>query len=187
MQNMNARAWREKARPEVDPSLVIDLPLPSGFVCRATRPSLETWIIGGAAPLAFMDKVIERTRATGKSQAQVESEIESEMQADPDKVERANKFMVEAVTRAVVYPRIVDKADPKDEGQIELKDLPDRDFAFLFRWVLEGSPGVPVETKGGLVGVNDLANFRPESNLRTVGADVSKRRGASKRKARHKR
>jgi hypothetical protein len=184
---MNANAWRSLAVPEPVPGLVIDLPLPSGFVCKATRPSLETWIIGGAAPLAFMDKIMENARNRGKRKTETESEIEEELRGDPDKVKKANEFMVAAVTRAIVYPRIVERADPNDPGQIELKSLPDRDFAFIFRWVLEGCPGVPVETEGGQVEVDDLSNFPREPKLRQVSADVSNRRRACKRKTRDKR
>lgn len=185
---MKASEWRSKATPEPNPELVIDLPLPSGFICKATRPSLETWIISGAAPLAFMDKVMQKHKSGAvRSPDEIEADIEDELADDPEKVERANRFMVDAVRRAVVYPRIVDKADPKNEGQIELKDLPDRDFAFIFRWVLEGCPGVPVKTERGQIEVSDVNNFPAQPKLRKVGEDVSKRRRTTKRKARIKR
>jgi hypothetical protein len=184
----DARAWR-RATPEPEPSEVIDLKLPSGFVAQVTRPPIEMWILSGAVPMDLMDQAISTLRAQSPEEKEAgREEMAAVLRNDPQKLRRALTFMRDAVRHALVRPRLVVGADPSDPDQIDPKDIPMDDFVFLFNWVVQNSPGVKVTTESGKgTTVEAVGTFRQQSGVSGTRSHVRKTAGAHKRKARNKR
>lgn len=148
-------ARKEKQQPTAE------LTLPSGAVFTVRRPPLEVWMAGGRIPQSFLKASIEPSGAGA-------------MTAD-DTVD-VICFLREAITYAVVEPRLV--AGTTAEDELDPADLDPEDFQFLCTWITANCPGVPVATKGGEIAIDDLTKFRQKQPGRTPlshrdhGADV---------------
>jgi hypothetical protein len=183
----NATAWR-KATPAPEASEIFDLTLPSGFVVQVTRPPLELWIMAGAVPLELIDQAMSVLGAASEEEKQIRQQgVEEALKSNPEKLRKALTFMHDAVTRALVRPRIVVGADPNNPDEIDPKDVPVNDFSYIFQWVMRGSSGVPVQTLNGKgTTVAAVETFRKKSGVRGSRSHVRSTKGANKRKARHK-
>ena len=193
----SADLWREKAQEQRERKAV-PLPLPSGMVIQATRPDLEVWTASGLLPDTLTGD-IERVFVKSKGEADAIEEAFDEI--GEERSSQLLVFMRDAVAAACVSPKIaavetgmhfVTKArfkgvplanvepDPKTGlrlvrplrgDEIAPEQIPTGDFSFIFGWVLQGCPEVPVKTKGGEVSVSSLRKFHG-------------RRGGSKKPAR---
>jgi hypothetical protein len=95
--------------------------------------------------------------------------------------------MRDAVTRALVRPRIVVGADPSNSDEIDPKDIPIADFSFIFQWVMRGSSGIVIPTTNGKgTTLENVETFPKKSGVRSRSSNVRKTSGTHKRKARHK-
>jgi hypothetical protein len=183
----SADAWR-KATPAPEQSDVLDLTLPSGFTVQVTRPPLEMWIMAGAIPLELMDQAMSVLSAnTEEEKLQRQQGVEEALQSDPEKLRKALIFMRDAVTRALVRPRIVVGADPNNPDEIDPKDVPVSDFSFIFQWVMRGSSGIVIPTTNGKgTTLENVETFPKKSGVRGSRSHVRSTKRANKRKARHK-
>lgn len=138
------------------------LTLPSGAIFTVTRPPLQLWLTSGKLPQSLVKAMVKS------------GGMPSDLSAD-DTV-AAMIFMRDAVVHACVEPRLVgDDVVPDDETELRVSELDPEDFQFLSEWVFDGSPGVPVATKGGEVAHGDLIKFRQKQPGRVAdaGADGS--------------
>lgn len=178
-----ASAWRNAASQAAEYE-AIDLPLPSGFVCKATRPPLDVWFVAGAVPTDLMEKVQAAVRSSEDEEGR-EAVVREALQTDPAQAIKLAAFMRDAVMHAVVWPRIVLDADPSDPNQMSLKEIPPKDFQHIVAWVMAGCPGVPVKMANGReTTVEAVETFRPKSALRPRRTAKSKVRHPRKPKNR---
>lgn len=161
----NRRAKAEEPTGEIE--------LPSGAVFTMRRPPLQVWVAAGKIPQSFLVKA----RAASNTAAAVETLSDEEAFA-------AIKFIRDAIQYACVSPRLV--LDGKGDDELDPADLDPEDFQFLSKWVMTGSPGVPVATEGGEVAVDDLAKFRRKglSGPPVAGPDSESDEHAGERTAR---
>jgi hypothetical protein len=137
-----------------------ELTLPSGAVFVVRRPPIQVWITAGKIPQSFLAQLLD-----AKRDGQAESLPEAETLA-------AVGFLRDALVYAVVEPRLRIGATGDDE--LDPSDLSPEDFEFLTGWIMAGSPGVPVPTKGGEVSTESLSRFRqkqPGGRAAGAGAD----------------
>lgn len=142
---MKASDYRKKIAEKRGEQPTTKLTLPSGAEFVVCRPPLEVWIAAGKFPQSFLRQKMEG----GAGDAQ----------AIPDEdAMQAIVFVRDAILHAVVEPRLVVGTTREDE--LDPADLDPLDFTFLTKWIMANCPGVPVETRGGQVEVNDLSKFR---------------------------
>lgn len=138
---MNATEYRNRKKPTTE------LTLPSGAVFTVQRPPLQVWLMAGRIPQSFVKQMLE-----GKG------EMPEEL--SPEDTMASIAFIRDALLHAVVSPRLVVGADPNSETELDPSELDPDDFLFLSRWIMTGSPGVPVATKGGEIPLANLNRFR---------------------------
>lgn len=166
----SSNAWASMTPPPaLKLQLTIPLKLPSGATVEVTRPDLEIWFTSGALPQELLDVLlgVHSLDASEEIAAERARLAEESVMSDPVKARQALIFMREAVCAAVVKPRI--KLGALGTDEIEPSRVPPDDFKFIFQWVLQGCPGVPVAVEGGVVAVEDVRRFRDVSGVRDVG------------------
>lgn len=165
---ISSQAWAQAGENrEVDPRLVIELKLPSGASVLATRPPVEMFYLFGITPTALTDAAVkvvqDRKYATGQWKEPDAMDLmlaaEEKEKADPADKLRTIVAMRDLVVKAVVKPKIVLDADPRNPDEIDPKRIPVDDFTFLIQWVGKGCPGVPVLTRAGGVNLDTVAQF----------------------------
>jgi len=139
-----ASDYRKRRRAAQEPTAEVALPSGAVFVCR--RPPLEVWIAAGKIPQSFLRQYLGKEAGEGQQEISGEDTVSAVL------------FLREAIMYAVVEPRLVVGATNDDE--LDPSDLSPDDFEFLTQWVMTGSPGVPVKTKGGEVALDSLSRFR---------------------------
>lgn len=151
---MKASEYR-KRKAEREP--IADLTLPSGAIFKVRRPPLQVWITSGKVPQSFVRSMLNANLNGITAEA-----------LDPEETVSGLIFLRDAILYAVVEPRLI----PGGTGENELDpaELDPEDFEFLQRWILRGSPGVPVLTKEGETTIESLNRFRPK---RTGGRPFS--------------
>jgi hypothetical protein len=195
----NPTQWREKAR-ETREATAKPLPLPSGAVVLAARPPIEVWISSGKYPQTLtedVDRVFNQTKGDPEEIDAAFKEIGEERSGT------LLVFMRDAVAAAVVRPKIVStvqgvekhygaRIDGVPTGETDASGLPVvrtlqademaaseiplEDFSFIFGWVLQGSPDIPVETLRGEVSVESLRNFRKKPRKQSSSARKNSRK-----------
>ena len=141
------RDYRKKAAERRIEQPTAKLTLPSGAEFVVCRPPLEVWIAAGKFPQSFL-----RQKADSEAEGGAVESI-----PDEDAV-RAMVFIRDAILYAAIEPRLVVGTTREDE--LDPADLDPLDFTFLTKWIMANCPGVPVETRGGQVEMNDLSRFR---------------------------
>lgn|SRR5262245_11340489 len=139
-----ASDYRKRRQSAAEPTAEITLPSGAVFICR--RPPLEVWIAAGRIPQSFLHQHLGKTPGEGAEQISGEDTVASII------------FIRDAMTYAVVEPRLVPGTTNDDE--LDPADLAPEDFEFLTHWIMAGSAGVPVRTKGGEASVESLSRFR---------------------------
>ena len=166
--------------------MAVPLALPSGMVIQATRPPLEVWTASGLIPdtlTADLQRVFVETKGDPDAIEEAFEGIGEERSA------QVLVFMRDAVQAACVSPRITPtehgrhfvtkkpfkgvplpvEPDPETglrlvrplrDDEIAPEEIPMQDFTFIYGWVMQGCPTVPVKTKGGEVSVDSLRKFR---------------------------
>ena len=131
-------------------SLEADVTCPSGHVFRLRRPPLKAW--GALGLPSFFAKDVR------EAWAEVIPQEASAPAARPslEEQERRGKVYFAFLQYAFVSPRLVE-GSPKDD-EVTLADLSD-DIDFLLKWVVVGSPEVPVSSNPEGVQVSDLRAF----------------------------
>ncbi|HEX8843811.1 MAG TPA: hypothetical protein VF791_04170 [Pyrinomonadaceae bacterium] len=133
---------REKSRPLItNPE--------TGNSYRVRMPDIGDVIKTGVLPNNFTAKTLERL---GKIE---EGDLTDQHLLDNEDIRRAN------VTAALLEPRVTEKySDPPDPLEIEYKDIPPADRAYIHAWVMRLVPAFPVELEtGGQVSVATLESF----------------------------
>jgi len=166
---MKASDYRKKIAEKRGEKPTAKLTLPSGAEFVVCRPPLEVWIAAGKFPQSFLRQGMDGGAGGGA--------VESIPDAD---AMQAIAFVRDAILHAVVEPRLVVGTTREDE--LDPADLDPIDFTFLTKWIMANCPGVPVETRGGQVEMNDLSRFRqkrpggrahsPEPDGETVQPDA---------------
>jgi hypothetical protein len=142
-----ASAYRAKKAEKRSERPTGKITLPSGAEWVVCRPPLEVWIASGKFPQAFLKSTMEG----GAGGAAVE-------QISDDDALKAIVFVRDAILEAVVEPRLV--VGTTNEDELDPSEIEPEDFTFLTKWIMANCPGVPVETRGGQVAVDDLKTFR---------------------------
>jgi hypothetical protein len=157
---------RRKARPF--------LKCPSGNVYQVYRPKASTVLKSGELPENFLTtSLIAMEERIKKDEPLVDEDLLT--------LERAR---VATVSAALLNPRVV--ANPTEEDEIQYEDIPPDDAEFIYKWIRNGSPDIPVGLKGGDVSsIEDIGNFSEDTQgKQRAGAgdaleDESKAVGAS--------
>lgn len=142
-----AASYRKKLSEQ--PAITTELELPSGAIFTVRRPPLDVWIASGRIPQSFVKHLLDAQGKPGGT-----------LDLTPDETLDALKFTREAILYAVVDPKLKIGATEDDETAIDPSELDPADFEFLAQWIMQGSPGVPVATKGGAASVSSLETFR---------------------------
>lgn len=142
-----SKASEYKKRLAEKPSPTAEITLPSGAVFTCRRPPLPTWIAAGRIPQSFVRQLLKTQNKEGAIP-----------DLDTDETMQIMAFIAEAILYAVVDPKLV--LGTKNENEFDPANIDPDDFQFLTTWIMEGSPGVPVETKGGEIAVDNLSQFR---------------------------
>lgn len=124
-----------------------EVEVPSGATFTLRRPPLQAWINAGRVPQAFVKFAVGVMVNPERLQDVSEEEFVVGM-----------KFISDAIRYACVSPRLVDGGTGDDE--LDPTELDPVDYEFLTKWVMAGSPGVPVATKGGETSIEALNRFR---------------------------
>jgi len=148
--------------------LTAEVTLPSGAVFVLRRPPLQTWIAAGKIPQSFVRQML--AQGQGSSTA---------LDLSPDETLAGVSFVRDAILYAVVSPALKVGAGP-DDDELDPSELDPDDFEFLMQWIMDGSPGVPVATKGGeAISTESLIRFPqqkrptgPAFSLEPDGAEV---------------
>ena len=166
---MNLAEYRNRKKATTE------LTLPSGLVVTLQRPPLQVWMLAGKIPQSFVKQLLD-----GKGELPEEQSAEDTL--------AGIKFVREAILYAFVSPKLVIDADPNSETELDPADLDPQDFLFLSRWVMTGSPEVPVATKGGEIPLASLNRFRqkrPGGGFADTGIDGEQVRAATEPDAGH--
>jgi hypothetical protein len=131
-------------------SLEADVTCPSGHVFRLRRPPLKAWGALGL-PAFFAKDVREAWAEVLPQDAQSPASRPS-----LEEQERRGKVYFAFLQYAFVAPRLVE-GEPEDD-EVTLADLSD-DIDFLLKWIVIGSPEVPVSSNPEGVQVADLRAF----------------------------
>lgn len=140
--------------------LTAEVTLPSGAVFTLRRPPLQVWIAAGKIPQSFLLKMQSGANPTAAVEAM-----------DSKETMQALTFVRDAIVYACVSPRLVPGTTADDE--LDPAELHPEDFTFLSKWIMTGSPDVPVATKGGEVPAESLDRFRQKQpgGVAGTGAD----------------
>jgi len=196
-----ATQWREKAREQREANAV-PLPLPSGAVVMATRPPIEVWVSSGKMPQTLTADVQRVFGETKGDPDEIEAAFE---ELGEERSARLLVFIRDAVNAAIVRPRIVltvegvertygariDGVPTGDKDaetglpvvrtlladEISAAEVPPGDHAYIFGWILQGCPDVPVKTVRGDVTVETVRTFRNERGKQPARS----RKGGGKR------
>lgn len=144
-----SKATAYRKRQAEQPGLTAEVALPSGAVFTMRRPPLDIWIASGRIPQSFVKQLMA---------AQSKGE-DGGLDLTPEEILDALQFTRDALLYAVVEPKLKVGATEQDE-ELDPSELDPADFEFLTQWILQGSPGVPVATKGGVASVSSLTTFR---------------------------
>lgn len=141
-----ASAYRAKKAEKRGERPTGKLTLPSGAEWVVCRPPLEVWIAAGKFPQSFL-----KAATDGGADGAVDRI------SDEDAM-KAIVFVRDAILESVVDPRLV--VGTTNEDELDPSEIEPEDFTFLTKWIMANCPGVPVETRGGQVAVDDLKTFR---------------------------
>lgn len=167
---MNLAEYRNRKKATTE------LTLPSGLTVTAQRPPLQVWMMAGRIPQSFVKQMLD-----GKGTTPEELSSEETL--------ASIAFVREAILYAVISPRLIVGADPESETELDPSELDPQDFLYLSRWIMTGSPGVPVATKGGEIPLESLNRFprrkKPGGGFADAGPDGDEVREESEPDAGH--
>jgi hypothetical protein len=152
MKNSNefAAMWRQKIEATIEREF-------GGVRGVFRRISIMEWMRRGKLPQFFLDSMTEAKDVAGAKL--VESEMTAANLLEWQDLRRA------FVIAATVAPVIVDDDERElAEGEVRYGELAERCpevVDSIAKWVLAGSPDIPVSTKGGEeTSIDEIANFR---------------------------
>jgi hypothetical protein len=143
-----AKTWQKRA--------AIDLPCPSGAVCKVRRPSPEVSLKGGRILNVFHPDTVNARGA---------AEDLSDEEADQTYV-----FARQVVLAVVVSPVL--SSDRNSEG-LTPEDIPPADFWLVFRWAMRGGSDIPVALEEGETTVETVETFPVEHGALNVSSSSS--------------
>ena len=133
------------------PSQTADVKLPSGAVFTLRRPPLDVWTRAGKVPDFFVRMSLQAKDGSIDTTGE-------DMSAD--EVMSSLTIIREILLYSIVSPKLKVGATP-DGDELDPAEIDGEDIDFLTSYILfKGCPDIPVETKGGQVSVQSLANFR---------------------------
>jgi hypothetical protein len=157
----SAAEWKSGA------AVPVDLPVPSGNICRARQPGMATFVRAGIVPNSLLPIVIKAMK-TGKPAA-----TQAEVEKDGEKVNDMIRMMDAVVCYSVVEPRvhpIPREEDPssekyneyfeRDDELLYVDEVDPEDKAFIFQWACGGT--------------SDLEQFRGQFSERLANTPPSK-------------
>lgn len=149
-----ANAWKGK-------TTAVDLTLPSGNVCLAKRPGMDTMMAHGKVPNTLMPVIQDAIKKAkgGKDVTTADLDLAS-LYDDPEKMASILDFQNAVVLATVIEPPLLPvpaAESERDEDLLYIDEIDVLDRSFLFQWAMGGSA--------------DLERFR--SGLAEALADIT--------------
>lgn len=141
----SAREWKGK-------KVGVDLTLPSGNVCLAMRPGMDTFLKSNRIPNSLMPIIQESINAAKGGKPGKELDIDlAALFDDPEKMAAVIEFQDAVIMAAVIQPplaAIPADDEVRDDDILYVDDVDALDKAFLFQWALGGAADVEGFRKG---------------------------------------
>ena len=150
----SADEWRKRAS-ELALSKTTNLELPSGATVLVRRPPLTAWLRNGRLPESLTRLIV---KASQDSTAELQAKLTGTTMTGDEQLAMI-KFMQDLVLYAVVRPKLVMGVSMSPD-EIGVAEIPEEDSDFLFSWVMQGSPQIPIPTTEGEVEPKGLSTFR---------------------------
>lgn len=125
----------------------VDLPVPSGNVCRARRIDLPTLVTQGVIPNALMPMVTKAIQ-TGEFDAQKEL-ADLDLEKITDMMSLYDHVMLACVIEPELHP-VPTAGEEREEDQLYVDEVDMDDKVFVFQWAVGGTA--------------DVERFREEQN-----------------------
>jgi hypothetical protein len=140
-QRSTAKTWKGKASG-------VDLELPSGNICYAKRPGMDTFLAEGKVPNALMPIITKSMEKAKGGKPLNSNELDmSEFLNDQEKLNAVIEFQNLVVLTAVKEPAVLpvpENESDREDDLLYIDEVDQMDKAFIFQWAMGG----PAELEG---------------------------------------